>query len=54
MALRCGGMTASLLAYLKRMIRKARSAHDLQAINAHAETTNRESDELLGLQSWPE
>jgi metal-responsive CopG/Arc/MetJ family transcriptional regulator len=41
-------------AYLRSMLRRARRAHDLQAINASAEITNRESDDLLSLQSWPE
>lgn len=40
--------------YLRSMLRRARHAHDLQAINASAEITNRESDGLLDLQSWPE
>lgn len=40
--------------YLRSMLRHARHAHDLQAINASAEITNRESDNLLALQSWPE
>jgi hypothetical protein len=41
-------------AYLRAMVRRARRVHDLQAINARAEITNRESDDLLSLQSWPE
>lgn len=41
-------------AYLKSMVRKARYQHDLEAINAEADRTNRESDGLLDLQAWPE
>ena len=41
-------------AYLRTLLRRARNAHDLEAINANAEAANRESDELLNLQSWPE
>jgi metal-responsive CopG/Arc/MetJ family transcriptional regulator len=41
-------------AYLKSMVRKSRHQHDLDAINAHADRTNRASDELLDLQAWPE
>ena len=41
-------------AYLKSLVRKARYQHDLAAINAQADRTNRESDDLLGLQAWPE
>ena len=44
----------AMRAYLRSMLRRARHAHDLQAINARAEITNRESDGLLDLQSWPE
>lgn len=41
-------------AYLRALLRKARNARDLKAINEHAEATNRESDELLDLQAWAE
>lgn len=41
-------------AYLRSLLRKARHEHDLDAINAKAEITNRESDGLLDLQAWPE
>lgn len=41
-------------AYLRSMLRRARHRHDLHAINASAEITNRESDGLLDLQVWPE
>jgi metal-responsive CopG/Arc/MetJ family transcriptional regulator len=44
----------AMRAYLRELVREARSAHDLAAINASAEVTNRESDELLDLQAWPE
>ncbi len=40
--------------YLRTVIRRARNQHDLQAINANAEQTNRESDALLDLQAWPQ
>ena len=41
-------------AYLRSMLRKSRHQHDLRAINESAEITNRESDALLDLQTWPE
>lgn len=40
--------------YLKVLLRRVRYRHDLKAINAKAEVTNRESDDLLHLQAWPE
>ncbi len=40
--------------YLQAILRRARHAHDLRAIAARAEATNRESDQLLRLQAWPE
>jgi len=39
--------------YLRAVLRQARNEHDLQAIDARAELTNRESDALLDLQAWP-
>jgi len=41
-------------AYLRRILRRAHNERDLKAINSRAEVTNRESDELLDLQTWPE
>jgi metal-responsive CopG/Arc/MetJ family transcriptional regulator len=41
-------------AYLKQAIRKARNQHDLTLIDARASVTNRESDQVLALQAWPE
>ena len=41
-------------AYIRRVMRQARHRQDLEAINAHAEVTNKESDDLLDLQAWPE
>ncbi len=40
--------------YLKSLLRRARHQQDLEAIAARAEVTNRESDEVMGLQAWPE
>lgn len=40
--------------YLQVILRRARREHDLQVIAAHAKATNRESDQLLDLQAWPE
>jgi metal-responsive CopG/Arc/MetJ family transcriptional regulator len=40
--------------YLRRKIRRWQSEKDLKAINAHAGQTNRESDWLLEVQSWPD
>lgn len=40
--------------YLKQVLRRSRHHQDLAAIAAHAEQTNRESDELLAIQSWPD
>jgi hypothetical protein len=39
--------------YLQAILRRVRREHDLQVIAAHAEPTNRESDQLLDLQAWP-
>ena len=41
-------------AYLRRLLRRARNARDLRAINSRAEITNREADWLLEFQDWPE
>lgn len=41
-------------AYLRSLVRRARDAHDLEAINSKSEATNRESDRVLDLQAWPE
>ena len=43
----------ALRTYLRRMIRRHQNEKDLVAINAHASVTNRESDWLLEIQSWP-
>jgi len=40
--------------YLRSILRRARDERDLQAINARATVTNRESDRAIDLQSWPE
>jgi hypothetical protein len=47
-------MERAVRAYLRALVRRARNAHDLAAINARADVTNRESDDLLDLQAWPE
>lgn len=39
--------------YLRALVRRARDQRDLEAINARAEVTNRESDALLRFQAWP-
>jgi metal-responsive CopG/Arc/MetJ family transcriptional regulator len=39
--------------YVKALLRRAQREQDLVAINAHAAATNRESDQLLGIQPWP-
>lgn len=44
----------ALRRYLRRLISRARDERDLEAINASAKVTNRESDRVLGLQAWPE
>ncbi|MEO8578109.1 MAG: hypothetical protein ABI556_15470 [Gemmatimonadales bacterium] len=44
----------ALRSYLRRIIRRNRNEKDLEAINAHADVTNRESDWLLDIQAWPE
>ncbi len=41
-------------AYLSELARQARNAHDVAAIDARADVTNRESDDLLDFQAWPE
>jgi metal-responsive CopG/Arc/MetJ family transcriptional regulator len=41
-------------AYIRRVMRQARHRQDLEAINAQADVTNKESDDLLDLQAWPE
>ena len=41
-------------AKLRRMIAAARNRKDLEAINRNAAATNRESDRVLDIQSWPE
>lgn len=40
--------------YLQAVVRRNRRLHDPAAINATAEQTNRESDDLLAMQTWPE
>lgn len=40
--------------YLKAVVRRNRHLHDLAAIDAAAERTNRESDDLLAIQAWPD
>ena len=40
--------------YFRQVLRRVRHDRDLRLIDARAEATNRESDELLALQSWPE
>jgi metal-responsive CopG/Arc/MetJ family transcriptional regulator len=44
----------AMRSYLRSLVRRARNEHDLQAINARAQVTNRESDRLLDLQAWPQ
>lgn len=44
----------ALRKYLRSLLRQSRNDHDLKAINASAEKANRQSDDLLELQSWPE
>lgn len=39
---------------LKVLLRRIRDQHDLEVIAARAELTNRESDEVMGVQAWPE
>lgn len=41
-------------AYIRHVMRQARHRQDLEAINSRADVTNRESDDLLDLQAWPE
>jgi len=40
--------------YFRQVLRRVRHERDLRLIDTRAEVTNRESDDLLGLQSWPE
>jgi hypothetical protein len=40
--------------YFRQLLRRLRHERDLRLIDARAEVTNRESDDLLELQSWPE
>ncbi len=40
--------------YLEALLRRARHAHDLAALDANADALNAASDEILALQSWPE
>jgi len=40
--------------YLTAVLRRARHERDLAAIAARATVTNRESDQVLELQAWPE
>ena len=40
--------------YLRRLLRRLQHQRDIRLINARADATNRESDALLKLQSWPE
>jgi hypothetical protein len=44
----------ALRRYLLGLVRRARDGHDRERIDAKATVTNRESDKLLDLQSWPE
>lgn len=44
----------ALRRYLRAILRRSRHQSDLAAIDANATQTNRESDYLLELQSWPE
>jgi metal-responsive CopG/Arc/MetJ family transcriptional regulator len=44
----------ALRRYLRGLLRRARDRHDRERIDAKASVTNRESDKLLDLQSWPE
>jgi metal-responsive CopG/Arc/MetJ family transcriptional regulator len=44
----------ALRRYLRGLLRRARDRHDRERIDAQATVTNRESDKLLDLQSWPE
>jgi hypothetical protein len=40
--------------YFRQLLRRVRHERDLRLIDARADVTNRESDDLLTLQSWPE
>ncbi len=44
----------ALRGYLRRLVNRSRNERDLEAINASAKVTNRESDRVLELQAWPE
>jgi len=39
--------------YLLHLFRRVRDQRDIRLINARANITNRESDALFELQSWP-
>ena len=43
----------ALRLYIERTLRRVRDERDRQLIDARANATNRESDELLALQAWP-
>ncbi len=40
--------------YFRQLLRRVRHERDLRLIDARAEVTNRASDTLLDLQTWPE
>ncbi len=44
----------ALRRYLQSILRRARHQRDLALIAARAAVTNRESDQVLELQTWPE
>jgi metal-responsive CopG/Arc/MetJ family transcriptional regulator len=44
----------ALRRYFKVILRRARHRQDLAAIAARSTVTNRESDQVLELQAWPE
>lgn len=44
----------ALRRYLKTRLRQVRHQHDLAAINSSAGVANKESDDLLDVQAWPE
>jgi metal-responsive CopG/Arc/MetJ family transcriptional regulator len=44
----------ALRRYLKFILRRARHQRDVALIAARAALTNRESDQVLSLQAWPE
>jgi metal-responsive CopG/Arc/MetJ family transcriptional regulator len=51
---RSGLVERAVRRYLRLLLRRARHEHDLRLIDARADATNRESNELLRLQVWPE